>query len=214
VAAAACGMPKDPQRTLERVRGGGTVRVGMAENPPWTRVEADLVRAFAEELGAKVEWTAGAESVLLEGVEAFQLDLVVGGLRDDTPYAPKLGLTRPFLTFEVHVGLSPGADAPSGGKGLEGLRVGVRRGSRAAKALEKHGAVPIGVSDPASVPGPRAGSPWQLEAWGYRPIGPALDKGRQVMAVPAGENGWLLALDKFLWGREEAVYRALLKEAR
>jgi polar amino acid transport system substrate-binding protein len=73
VLAAACDLPRDPEGTLERVRGG-TLRVGVAHNPPWASlpapgeaqgVEPRLVRALAAELGARVEWVAGGETELL-----------------------------------------------------------------------------------------------------------------------------------------------------
>ncbi len=63
---AACGMPRDPQHTSDRVREG-TLRVGATDNPPFTLshgrevrgVEADAVRELAAQLGARVEWTVG-----------------------------------------------------------------------------------------------------------------------------------------------------------
>ena len=54
--------PRDPERTLAKVRNG-TLRVGYTEAAPWvvpTRqgpqgIEPELVRAFAHSLGARVE---------------------------------------------------------------------------------------------------------------------------------------------------------------
>ena len=34
---AGCGIPRDPEGTLERIRGG-TIRAGISENPPWTEL--------------------------------------------------------------------------------------------------------------------------------------------------------------------------------
>lgn len=59
-----CGVqiPTDPEGTADRVRNA-TLRVGITHNPPWTDIagagdpggtEADLVEAFAAELGAGV----------------------------------------------------------------------------------------------------------------------------------------------------------------
>src|SRR4051794_13995599 len=56
------GFPRDPKGTVKRIRGG-TMRVGLVENPPFvvrngdepSGLEPELVRQFARELGAKPE---------------------------------------------------------------------------------------------------------------------------------------------------------------
>ncbi|WP_347755681.1 transporter substrate-binding domain-containing protein [Agrococcus sp. ProA11] len=114
-------IPADPDGTLERVRGG-TLRVGVTENPPWVELsdagepagtEPELVVAFADELGAEVEWTDGSESRLAAALEAGELDLVIGGLLDDTPWVEVGAATRPYAEVEApwgterHVMLTP-----------------------------------------------------------------------------------------------------------
>lgn len=80
------------------------LRVGVSENLPWTEVsddgsvfgpEADILTAYAETLGASVDWTPGAESQLILLLEQGDLDVVIGGLRSDSPWAAKAALTRP-----------------------------------------------------------------------------------------------------------------------
>ncbi|CAL9492198.1 hypothetical protein SUDANB95_03241 [Actinosynnema sp. ALI-1.44] len=70
VLVAGCGIPRDTDGTLDRVRGG-VLRVGVAENPPWTVVggpgevsgaEAELAQRLVDELDAHVEWHPGTES--------------------------------------------------------------------------------------------------------------------------------------------------------
>jgi hypothetical protein len=109
LALACCGTyPTDPEGTLERVRGG-TLRVGASVNGDWVRIpeggssparvggaEADLVRQFAEQLGAEVEWVQGTEHVLAEELKHGTLDMVIGGLDDKTPWSTHAGLTRPY----------------------------------------------------------------------------------------------------------------------
>jgi len=109
LALAGCGTyPSDPEGTLERVRGG-TLRVGASVNGDWVRIpdsgtspdrvegrEADLVRQFAERLGAEVEWVQGTEHVLAEELKHGALDVVIGGLDDKTPWSTHAGLTRPY----------------------------------------------------------------------------------------------------------------------
>ena len=98
-----CDLPRDPEETYERARGG-TIRAGVSENPPWTRwkdgepagVEVDLIEDFAGRLDAEVEWFPAAESELIESLHQGRLDVVVGGLTDDSPWLAEVALTRPF----------------------------------------------------------------------------------------------------------------------
>ncbi len=97
-----CGIPRDPNDALENIRRSGVLRAGFTAHDPWVTAgaggpEADVVTAFAQSLGARVEWHNGAESRLFEALEKFELDVVVGGMTDDNPWAPKLGVTRPYV---------------------------------------------------------------------------------------------------------------------
>jgi ABC-type amino acid transport substrate-binding protein len=102
---AACGVPRDPDDTLERVQGG-VMRVGVAINEPWTAdsagtpvgVEPALVRALARELRAQVSWVRGGESVLIPQLHERKLDLVVGGLDAKTAWSKSFGMTMPYYT--------------------------------------------------------------------------------------------------------------------
>jgi len=104
LALAGCGTyPADPAGTLERVVDG-TLRVGASENGKWVDIdgatvqgtEADLVREFAARIGAEVEWVSGTEHVLADELKHGELDLVIGGLDDKTPWAQHGGLTRVY----------------------------------------------------------------------------------------------------------------------
>lgn len=100
-----CGLtiPADPDGTLDRVRGG-TLRVGVSPNEPWTQldagqpsgIEVELVREFAATLGAQVEWSVGGEEALIADLEQAELDLVIGGLTSKTPWSKQAGITRAF----------------------------------------------------------------------------------------------------------------------
>ncbi|MDB4879480.1 MAG: ABC-type transporter, periplasmic subunit family 3 [Gemmatimonadetes bacterium] len=121
---AACDLPRDPAETLLRIQGR-TMRVGIAVNPPWTTdsagahggVEPALVRELAHELKATVEWTSGGEGVLLPRLHTRDLDLVIGGLDAATPWAGKVGITRPYHTVreperrELVWAVAPGENA-------------------------------------------------------------------------------------------------------
>jgi polar amino acid transport system substrate-binding protein len=101
----ACGLPKDPDDTLERIEGG-VMRVGVAYHAPWTvdsagtpaGVEPALVRALARELKAEVSWVPGGESVLMPRLHERKLDLVIAGLDAKTAWAKKIGMTAPYYT--------------------------------------------------------------------------------------------------------------------
>jgi polar amino acid transport system substrate-binding protein len=97
-------LPRDPEQTLRRVEGH-RLRVGLVEQPPWVirgkeepaGVEADLVRRFAHELSASPEWHWAGEQQHMEALEHFDLDLVVGGITDDTAWRRHVGLTSPYF---------------------------------------------------------------------------------------------------------------------
>lgn len=133
-------FPGDPEGTLTRVTGD-TLRVGASANPPFvdsdgariTGSEVRLVEGYALTLNADIEWLQGGEEDLMERLEHGELDLVIGGLTDKTPWTTKAGLTRPYTESMGSFG----------------------------------------------------------------------DRQKHVLAVPLGENAFLLDLDTYLQGRKE-----------
>ncbi len=82
----------------------GVLRVGASENTPWSEVaddgtvsgvEATILSDYAETFGATVVWMPGAESQLILALDEGDLDVVMGGIRSDSPWADKAALTRP-----------------------------------------------------------------------------------------------------------------------
>lgn len=215
---AQCNLPRDPKGTLERVRGG-TIRVGVAESKPWiertgdepTGVEADLVRQFARSLGARPAWKWGALEDHLEALEHYELDLVVGGLTQATPWRKKLGLTRSYFVEHLVVGVPSSIAVP---EKLDGVRVAVQQGSALAAILAQQGAIPVR-ADSLPLPDlPVAAPAWQLEAWGLRRSGAVLHEVRHVMAAPPGENAWITHLELFLTDRRPQIEAYLKQEAQ
>lgn len=101
---AACGIPRDPEGTLERIQGSH-MRVGIAEHPPWTvlgndpsGIEVELVEELARRLDAEIEWVEGAESEILEQIELGRLDLVIAGLTADNPWSSEVSFIQPYFT--------------------------------------------------------------------------------------------------------------------
>lgn len=116
-ALAACGItiPSDVEGTLDAVTGG-VLEVGVTPNPPYvdaseeqpTGSEVELVTSFADSIGATVEWTEGSEQTLVGLLEAGEIDLVIGGLTDDTPWSDRVALTRAYAQAEQADGSSAG----------------------------------------------------------------------------------------------------------
>lgn len=102
-------LPADPDGTLDRVRADGVVRVGASPRPGWVEVgdgaptgrEPRLVEAFAESLGADVEWTVAGEEELVRLFEEDEIDLAVGGFTDTNAWVDEVGLTRPYTGTHV-----------------------------------------------------------------------------------------------------------------
>lgn len=198
----ACSIPQDPMDTSMKVRDEGMV-VGLTENPPWvTRdgdvpggVEIELVEKFAEQMGVTVQWEWGSSSVLLEALDQFELHLVIGGLTRSATNGKGVGLTIPYYESKIVIAAPPGASMP---ENLDGADVGIVRGSAVADIVRDTGARLVFLSSADAIDGPTALPKWQADELNLISDGEELDTLYHVMAVPPGENGWLLALDNFL----------------
>jgi polar amino acid transport system substrate-binding protein len=101
---AACGLPRDPEKTSGRVAQTHELRVGVTDNDPWVTaqqaeprgIEPGLVRAFAARLGAHVLWTRGSEASLAHLLKHHDLDLAIGGFDAKTPWKSIAGVSQPF----------------------------------------------------------------------------------------------------------------------
>ncbi|NUO40069.1 MAG: transporter substrate-binding domain-containing protein [Gemmatimonadaceae bacterium] len=122
-ALASCGLPRDSDHTLDRIRGG-ELRVGVTEHAPWVTVRDDrmdgieprLIEELARGLGARTVWRRGAEAQLLEALHRRELDIVAGGLTADSPWKGQVALTRPYFTDTTTgrtrvLAVSPGENA-------------------------------------------------------------------------------------------------------
>lgn len=100
----ACGIPKDPDGTLAAARERGELVVGASHSEPVLVVdgdtvsgpEADLIEAFAAGESMTVRWVPGGEEKLVRMLEHGDIDVMVGGLTDRSPWSDKVGLTRPW----------------------------------------------------------------------------------------------------------------------
>jgi polar amino acid transport system substrate-binding protein len=216
---AGCDFPRDPRGTLDKVQNG-TMRVGIVNYDPWTQmeegrpsgVEVELLRDFAGELEAEIVFVQGTVPELLEAARQGEVDVVAGGFTDTSPgvsEGKEAGVTSPYFVTRFAVGVRPGRtafDDPSGRK------IAVERIDGTAALLKEEGAIPVPVEDLSSADMPIVAYPWQLEEWGFEPTGVELPEEKHIMAVPLGENGWLVRLERYLRANQVEVGRMLREE--
>ena len=215
IAVVGCSVPRDPEGTLARVRSG-VLRAGYTSAPPFadgpvddpTGVEVDVVEGFAEELGASVEWTEGSEAELLKALEVRALDIVVGGFDSTNPLVAAGGVTRPYTTTVLTVGVPEDDPLP---KTLEGLTVAAEAGSEAIGLLRKADANVQVATDIAEATGPAAVEEWLLDDLGLVDSGHHLAESKHVLATPPGENAWLVELERYLFRNRTAIEDALVE---
>ena len=112
VATAGCQVPRDVEGTLDRVEGGGTLRVGVSEHEPYVSldrpepggVEVRLLEDFARGLRARIEFVRGGEEELVGELREGELDVVVGGITKRSPWKKEVAPTRPYATTHETVG--------------------------------------------------------------------------------------------------------------
>lgn len=207
---AAC-TPRDARGTLARARGG-TIRVGVSENRPWTTLpsgggggglEGALAAEVARDLGAKIEWVRAPESQLLEALALYELDLVIGGLTDHTAWKSRVALTRPFYVDTIVVAGPEGAPPI---RRLNRRLVAIRAGEPATGAFVRAaGGVPQLMPDLAASPGLIAAPSWQLTGLGMSSVGITLRQLGHVMATPRGEDAWRAFVERSLASRVRMI---------
>jgi polar amino acid transport system substrate-binding protein len=210
----ACQFPRDTEGTLDRVRGG-VLRVGVIEHEPWvstgegrpTGVEVALIDGFARRIGARVEFTTGAEEELIGALREGGLDLVAGGMTKRSPWKKEASPTRPFATSRLVLGLPDTAAEPE--------TVVVERGSDAVGLVErKLDGRPEPVDDLHEARGrPAAVHEWLLDDLGLR-AAEELQSEEHVMFVRMGENAFQVELERYLEANRDAVPRLLEREGR
>jgi polar amino acid transport system substrate-binding protein len=218
-----CDFPADPEGTLDRVRGG-VMRVGVTPAEPWVKlpaggppagVEVELVEAFAEDLGATVEWVEGSESDLMEALHGRQLDVVIAGLTRQSEWSRSAALTRPYLTSQVVIAAPDAQAAAELSDDLGGKRIAVEANSpEATKLAQDTDAVVVPVDDLTTVDGPMAVPDYLLDDLGLVRTDAELDEHEHAMAVSMGENAFLVALERFLLDREAEAGEILEREGR
>ncbi|MEZ4869177.1 MAG: transporter substrate-binding domain-containing protein [Caldilineaceae bacterium] len=212
--------PQDPQHTLDNVLARGQLRVGVLRHDPWVTgqppgqpggVEGTLITAFADDLGVDVDWHWGGSEELFEALTHYELDVVIGGVTASNPWKQELGFTIPYYTSHVIVGLPPTGPMLTD---VHNVTVAMRPMSGLEDSLEDRGAVPVSREDLAQSDGPIAAEAWEVTNLGFRPTEIRLRTIKHVIAVPPGENAWLMRLENFLLQpTSESQITNLLREA-
>lgn len=215
-----CQYPKDMEGSLDAIRGG-TLHVGLIENPPWVMrtgdqpggLEPELLLSIAETLDADVRWHWGAESELLKALGQHQIHIVAGGLVQRPHLEKEAALTHPYLVSEKRIGFPSGADIPDT---LRGLRVGILRKQGLHHFLVDEGAHPTFIARLDDPQLPVASDDWQLAARDLAPGPWVLTQEKHVLALSKGENAWLMEVERAFGQTDSLMSRlvALAREAR
>lgn len=212
IALGACGLPRDPESTLRRV-AGGTLRVGVSEHDPWvvldggepSGVEVELVKLFAQEIDAEIEWVEGEVEELAGALHVREIDLLIAGLTSRSKISSEGALTHPYVTTQAVIAAP--ADRPV--EDVAGVEVAVEEATEEAGLLAKTDAVPVRVEDVTDAAGPVVVDNYLLNDLDLVDTGVQLSETDHVMAVPHGENAWLVRLERFLLSDPGMVGRVL-----
>lgn len=175
-------------------------------------LEGALAAELARDLRARIEWVRAPESQLLEALSLHELDLVIGGLTDASPWKQRVAFTRPFYTDTIVVGAPVGA--PPLRRRLDGRTVAIRLGEPATGAFVRAlGGVARPMPDIGHAAGLVAAPTWQLPSIGYAPVGIMLREARHVMALPPGEKAWRAYVEQSL-ARRTPMIAEILRTSR
>lgn len=94
-------LPRDPEDTTARV-SASVLRVGWVAGAEPTEVERAAVEALAARLGADLETTEDTVHQLVARLEEGSLHLVLGALPEKTPFASRVGLSKPVGSVVLH----------------------------------------------------------------------------------------------------------------
>jgi polar amino acid transport system substrate-binding protein len=93
--AAGCDLPRDPEGTLEEVRGG-SLRVGVLQGNRYAeQVDRQIVGEIARRLQAQPAFSTAEAHTLFEMLHRGEIHIVIGGIPTNTPFGPDAGLSRP-----------------------------------------------------------------------------------------------------------------------
>lgn len=217
LALCACAQfPKDAEDNLREVEAGRPLRVGWSAAAPWVRahpggepggIEPDLLRAWAAARGIRIQWVEAGEAQLVESLTENSLDVALAGFTTSAPHGGLIGMTQPYLTPKVVIGMARGAAAP---ESWDGVPVTYDpRQPELAGLLLRAGAVPT--TGPARY---RILYEAELGAASLAASGTTLRTEKRTIATAPAANALTLALDRWLHANRPAIEARLAREGR
>lgn len=194
------GFPKDPNGTLEKARNN-ILKVGLtgydaAADVPAEPVSGQItfVRQFAREINAKIRWVKGSQGDITELLSHHELHMAIGGFTPDSPFKNEITLSKPYFAEKIKIA-GRGRAVPGR---IKNEQVIVKDYITAMYVREK-GAIPV-ISSAFSAPGNVliAARESELNKMGIQQDDRILHKLEYVVAIPMGENAFLIALEKFI----------------
>lgn len=210
-----CRYPQDMDDSLNTVQSGA-LHVGVTENAPWvigqkgtpTGLEPQLIKELASRWNTTVHWHWGTESELLEALGSNQIHLALGGFSQSPHLRKRAALTKPYFVSEQRVGFPTEAVIP---QDLTAVHVGIRRLQALSGPLEQRHAYPAFIDQFRDQDLPVATDDWRLEAYRRFPGPWVLRTDKHVMALPKGENGWMMEVQRYLNGlKPESIRQRLV----
>ena len=193
-------FPKDANKTLEKAQKK-VLKVGLSGYDSTANAsrrsvdfEIDLVEGFAKEINAKIEWVKGPQSEIAHLLHYNYLHMAIGGYTSPSPFEKEVSFTKPYMLKAYKVGAAGNQAIP---EDIKNKRVMVHC-HMAAFYVQKEGGIPV-LSDSL-----RAGnyliaaSEEDLKKIKVRLSEITLHEEKFVIAVPKGENAFLMRLEKFL----------------
>lgn len=202
IATPGCRYPRDIEHSLEHIQGG-IMRVGVSENPPWVirtasgaaGLEPEMIKALAQRLDADIQWHWGTESELMLALAERQLDIAVGGLIEKSSLSKDATFSQPYFQSDFSVGFpSRSSHVP---QTLQDIKVQLSPLMPISARLRRQGAIPI-LTEAYDDTLPVAAPIWWLRAHALQPGPWILATDKHVVALPPGENAWILMVQRHL----------------
>lgn len=210
-------FPRDPNHTLEKVLSSGRMTVVAVNNPPWaiavdgkpaSGAETVLIKDFASRLRVDITWKWMPTFEALEALEHGDADLAIGGFgKKDITAQGNAAASYGYFTERIVIAARPGAAIPDG---IEGLPVFVPQELAVHELVREKGGLPVDEPGSAELV---AIADWRAAAQGLRPTGTVLKRETKVVAVPKGENAWLMQIETFLRRESGGMLTILRKVA-
>lgn len=116
IAIGVAALSASAQNLIREIQERGTLKVGMAESPPWQSpnpasgeyegFNVDLAKRVAEIMGVKLQIVPATWSTLVPGLTAKQYDVIFANLFATPQRALAVNFTEPYSTYGFHVVVS------------------------------------------------------------------------------------------------------------